>query len=93
MHAQHYDPNSMLNAILWKLRLKNDAALCRIAEVNPAVISKIRHNRMPVSAAVLLRLHEVTGMSVKALQDLMGDRRLKFRLSTAQGRPGAENAM
>jgi hypothetical protein len=41
---------------------------------------------MPVSGALLVRIHEATGLSVRTLQDLMGDRRRKFRLSSAQGR-------
>jgi hypothetical protein len=32
-------------------------------------------------------MHEVTGMSIRDLRDLMGDRRTKYRLSDAQGRP------
>lgn len=82
-----YDPNQLLDAVLWKLRLKNDAALCKLIDVQPPVISKIRHYRMAMSAAVLLRLHETTGTNIKELQALMGDRRQKFRLSAAQGRP------
>jgi hypothetical protein len=39
---------------------------------------------------VLLRMHEVTGMSIKDLRFLMGDRRNKYRLSDAQGRPKRE---
>jgi hypothetical protein len=31
----------------------------------------------------------VTGMSIRDLRDLMGDRRTKYRLSDAQGRPKA----
>ena len=84
-----YDPNAMLDTILTKLQLRNDAALSRLLEVQAPVISKIRHHRMPVSGALLVRLHEATGISVRALQDLMGDRRGKFRLSSAQGRAGA----
>jgi len=34
-------------------------------------------------------MHEVTGMSVAALRQLMGDRRQKFRISSANGRPKA----
>ena len=34
-------------------------------------------------------MHEVTGMSIRDLRDLMGDRRTKYRLSDAQGRPKA----
>ena len=84
-----YDPNAMLDTILAKMQLRNDAALSRLLEIQAPVISKIRHHRMPVSGALLVRIHEATGLSVRTLQDLMGDRRSKFRLSSAQGRAGA----
>lgn len=84
-----YDPNTMLDTVLAKMQLRNDAALSRMLEVQAPVISKIRHHRMPVSGALLVRIHEATGLSVRNLQDLMGDRRTKFRLSSAQGRAGA----
>lgn len=84
-----YDPNTMLDTILVKMQLRNDAALSRLLEIQAPVISKIRHHRMPVSGALLVRIHEATGLSVRTLQDLMGDRRSKFRLSSAQGRAGA----
>jgi hypothetical protein len=32
-------------------------------------------------------MHEVTEMSIRDLRDLMGDRRTKYRLSDAQGKP------
>ena len=86
-----YNPNRVLDAIIDKLQLKNDAALSRALEVAPPVISKIRHHRLPVGASLLIRMHEVTGMSIRDLRDLMGDRRTKYRLSDAQGRPKAED--
>jgi len=86
-----YNPNRVLDAIIEKLQLKNDAALSRALEVAPPVISKIRHHRLPVGASLLIRMHEVTGMSIRDLRDLMGDRRTKYRLSDAQGRPKPED--
>jgi plasmid maintenance system antidote protein VapI len=85
--GQTYNPNQLLDALLKNMQLKNDAALSRLLEVAPPVISKIRHHRLPVSASVLLRMHETTGMSINDLRFLMGDRRNKYRLSDAQGRP------
>lgn len=82
-----YDPNSLLDALKSILRLKNDAALSRALEIKPPVLSKIRHLRMPISGALLIRIHEVSDLSVSDLQGMMGDRRAKFRLSSAQGRP------
>ena len=45
-----YDPNNLLDSLIEKLHLKNDAALSRALEVAPPVISKIRHRRLPVQA-------------------------------------------
>jgi hypothetical protein len=66
-----YDPNRVLDAIINKLRLKNDAALSRLLEVAPPVISKIRHNTLPIGATILLRMHEVSDYSIRELRALM----------------------
>jgi len=66
-----YDPNRVLDAIIRKLRLKNDAALSRVLEVAPPVISKIRHNTLPIGATILLRMHEVSDYSIRELRALM----------------------
>lgn len=84
---ESYNPNHLLDFLLQKMALKNDAALSRKLEVAPPVISKIRHRRLPIGASLLIRMHEVTGMSIRDLRDLMGDRRTKYRLSDAQGKP------
>lgn len=90
-NAVVYNPNHLLDILLGKMQLKNDAALARMLEVAPPVISKIRHNRLPVGASLLIRMHECTDMSIRELRDLMGDRREKYRLSNVQGNP-AKNA-
>jgi hypothetical protein len=82
-----YDPNNLLDALIEKLSLKNDAALSRALEVAPPVISKIRHRRLPVGASLLIRMHEVSDLSIKDLRILMGDRRDKFRISDKQFKP------
>lgn len=82
-----YNPDNLLDALLERLELKNDAALARLLEVAPPVLSKIRHRRLPVGAALLIRMHEVSGLSVRELRNLMGDRRQKYRISVVQGKP------
>jgi hypothetical protein len=84
---ESYDPNHLLDVLIERLNLKNDAALCRALEVAPPVISKIRHRTLPVGASMLIRMHEVSQLSVRELRDLMGDRRTKYRLSNVQGKP------
>ena len=85
--SSSYNPNLLLDELVQRLRLKNDAALSRALEVAPPVISKIRHQRLPVGASLLIRMHEVSGLSIRDLRDLMGDRRAKYRMSDASFRP------
>jgi hypothetical protein len=82
-----YDPNNLLDTLIKQLHLKNDAALSRALEVAPPVISKIRHRRLPVGASLLIRMHEISDVSIKDLRALMGDRRAKFRISDKQFKP------
>lgn len=87
LEPNHYDPNNLLDTLIKRLQLKNDAALSRALEVAPPVISKIRHNRLPVGASLLIRMHEVSEISIRELRQLMGDRRAKFRISDKQFKP------
>ncbi|MFZ6753383.1 hypothetical protein ACO0KY_08420 [Undibacterium sp. Dicai25W] len=74
----NYDPNHLLNTIIKNLHLKNDAALSRALEVAPPVISKIRHRHLAVGATLLIRMNEISGIEIKELRKLMGDKRKKF---------------
>jgi len=76
-----YDPDALLDTLIDRLNLKNDAALARALEVAPPVISKIRHQRQVVGAAMLVRMHDVTQLSIHELRSMMGDRRKSFRAS------------
>jgi len=75
-----YDPNTLLDTLIKTLGIKNDAALSRALEVAPPVISKIRHKILPVGPSLLIRMHEESGISIKEIRNLMGDRRSKFRM-------------
>jgi hypothetical protein len=66
-----YNPDNLLDAIIAKLKLKNDAALSRALKVAPPVISKIRHRTLPIGATILLRMHDVSDFSIRELRALM----------------------
>jgi len=84
---ESFNPNHLFDTLIERMKLKNDAALSRLLEVAPPVISKIRHGRLPVGASLLIRMHEETNLSIRELRELLGDRRQKYRLSDAQGKP------
>lgn len=87
LSQQTYDPNRLLDMLIERLNLKNDAALSRALDVAPPVISKIRHGRLPIGASMLIRMHEETGLNIRELRDLMGDRRNRLRISNVEGMP------
>ena len=66
-----YNANPLMDHLLEHLNLKNDAELSRTLGVAPPVISKIRHNRLPVGATLLIKMHEVTDISIKTLKSLV----------------------
>ncbi|MGZ5857238.1 MAG: hypothetical protein ACXWJK_08360 [Burkholderiaceae bacterium] len=76
---EQYDPNKLIDALIKQLALKNDAALSKHLDIEPPVISKVRHRKLRVGAALLIRMHEVSGLSIRELRDLMGDHRGKYR--------------
>lgn len=65
------DPNILLDALIDKLNLKNDAALSRLLEVAPPVISKLRHGALPIGPTMLIRMHEVSEMNIRDMRELM----------------------
>lgn len=83
INRPEYNPNHLLDTLIEKLNLKNDAALSRALEVAPPVISKIRHRRIAVGASILLRMHELSELKINDLKELMGDCRRKHRISDA----------
>lgn len=67
-----YDPDRLLNAIMAKLKIKNDAGLAAALGLNAPTISKIRARRGPISNSVILRIHDVTQLPVDKIRELMG---------------------
>ncbi len=55
---QTQDPNGLLDAVIAKHALKNDAALARLLQVATPVLSKMRHHTMPVGDSFVLRCVE-----------------------------------
>jgi hypothetical protein len=76
-----YDSNHLLDSILDELNLPNDAALSEALEVDESVISDLRGMRREVDAAILIRMHELTDISIVGLRNILGDRRRRSRFS------------
>lgn len=64
-------PHPLLDGVLERMQLKNDAALARLLQVTPPRISKIRRGWLRVSPDMLLRLHEIGQIPLAELRELM----------------------
>ncbi len=73
-----YRPDRLFDTLLKQMKLNSDAELSRVLGVVPAVISKTRNKLVPVSAGLLVRIHEVSELSIQELRRLMGDKRLHY---------------
>jgi predicted house-cleaning noncanonical NTP pyrophosphatase (MazG superfamily) len=70
LEPSSFVPNKLLDTLIEKMHLKNDAELCRVLEVQPPIISKIRHRKLNVGATILLRMHEKSNIPIRELKDL-----------------------
>jgi hypothetical protein len=67
-----YDPDHLLDAVVERLNLKNDASLARRLNVAPPVISKIRHRHLVIGDSMLIKIHDATLLPINDLRQLMG---------------------
>ncbi|MES2832940.1 MAG: hypothetical protein V4695_13225 [Pseudomonadota bacterium] len=79
-----YDPNQLLDTLITRLHLKNDAALSRVLDVARPILTSIRHGTLGVGVWLLQRMAEVSDLSITDLRQLMGDQRSRLRVVAAR---------
>ena len=67
-----YDPDNLLDNLMSRLSVNSDYALSKKLEITPVTISKLRNRRGVVTASILLRMHDVSGLPVNLLRKWMG---------------------
>ena len=75
----HYNQARLLNALLAHFGYRRDSHLADKLGMSRPMICKLRKGTIPVGAALLIRMHEVSGLSIRALRVILGDRRKRFR--------------
>lgn len=66
-----YNVAKLLDTVMEKLGLKNDAALSRELGVAPPVVSKLRNAKVALSAAMMIRIHDVADMSIATIRSFL----------------------
>lgn len=63
--------HKLLDTLIERFSLKNDAALCRALEAEPPMVSKIRNGHSGVSDHMILMVHERLAVPVAEIRELI----------------------
>lgn len=77
-----YDPNKLLDELSADMQVEDDTALARALELSRPQIGQIRHGKLRIGATILLRMQEFSGIPIKKLKTLLGDKRSKYRFGS-----------
>ena len=75
-----FDPNRLFDTLRQMLDLDNDEALSHRLHVEPYLIKRVRERQHPLDPSLLIRINEATGINMRELRQMMGDRRTEYRL-------------
>lgn len=86
--ATTYNQARLLDALLKHFQLRRDSELARRLDIPRSFICKARKGQRPIGPVIMLRMHEESGISIKKLRAIMGDRRKWFRGAYSLHGPG-----
>lgn len=78
LSSSQYLPDVLIDKLCARLGCRSYSELGRVIGVSPALLSRVRRRRLVVSAEVLLRIHDATGIPIRELRAWMGDSRPHF---------------
>ncbi len=84
-----YDPAHLLDVLQGLLGVASDAALAQQLEVTAASMLLLRRRRIPLTAGMLIRMSDFSGVSVDSLRTILGDRRSQMRVPRRRRRCAA----
>jgi plasmid maintenance system antidote protein VapI len=62
--------NALIDYLLERFNLGTDAALARMMELQPPVISKMRHGKMSLTPSFILRVHDTFDIPIKEIKKI-----------------------
>ena len=63
--------HALLDFLIKKHQLKNDAALSRVLGIPPSSISKIRARKLNVTGDAKIQIYKKTGMSIEDIESIL----------------------
>lgn len=76
-----YRPARVFDAVAAMIGVRSGIGLAQALGITAAELSRVRCSGRAIGASILVRLHEVSGLSTKALRRIALDRRQYYRPS------------
>lgn len=74
MNGMKLTPHSILDLAREKLDAKSDAVLAHMLGQEPSLISRVRNRKRPMSADLILAIHETASIPVDQIKSMLGPR-------------------
>lgn len=74
---RHYPDNAQSRLLTHVMQLrgaKNYVHLSRLLEIRSPAMSKLRHEKLYLSASLIIRIHEITGLSIREIKARAGQK-------------------
>lgn len=78
---EDYNPEMLLNSLMDRMHLKEDAELAKRLRMDKRLLGQIRERRLQISGSMLMQMQEASGITIAELRRLLGDRRSKSRMA------------
>lgn len=65
-------PNRLIDTLISMTKQKNGRALAVYLGAQPSTITKIRQGDQPVTAELMIKIHEKTGLPIHRIKELAG---------------------
>lgn len=75
-----FAPSRLLDSIKQHYGLSSDRELADFLDLTGPQISRIRNSGSALTAVVVLKIHEISGLPMSQLKDMCGDRRARHRV-------------
>jgi hypothetical protein len=79
--SENYDPELLLNSLLDKMQLTEDAELAKRLRMDKRLLGQIRERRLQISGSMLMLMQEASGVTIAELRRILGDRRGTSRMA------------
>lgn len=67
-----YTPVKLINEVAYLLQCKNDQRLAYALEMEPAMLGRIRHRKVPISDRFMVDIMDRTGLTIIEVRALAG---------------------